>query len=202
MSIDQPPLGANATLDLAPTRAEAKSMRRQWYMAAVLTLLYIYAQIDGSAIIILVTPIKQDLGVSDTEMSLLLGLSFAAFYSILGLPAGYLVDRIARRKVMGVGIVLWSAMTMSCGLASTYWQLFLARCGVGIGEAFGLYGAIHFRYHQKERRPTAATKRSCSWSDGAPTRPTTCAAPTHCRTVWLTNRNRWPNFRNSRSRAV
>jgi MFS family permease len=104
-------------------------------MAVVLTLLYIYAQIDGSAIIILVTPIKQDLGVTDTEMSLLLGLSFAAFYAILGLPAGYLVDRMSRKKVMGVGILLWSAMTMSCGLATTYTQLFLARCGVGVGEA-------------------------------------------------------------------
>ncbi len=135
MSIDQQPLGLTPALGFAPDRAEQKATARHWYMAAVLTLLYIYAQIDGSAIIILVTPIKQDLGVTDTQMSLLLGFSFAAFYSILGLPAGYLVDRMARRKVMGIGILLWSAMTMSCGLAQTYWQLFVARCGVGIGEA-------------------------------------------------------------------
>jgi MFS family permease len=135
MSISQQQLGLAAALPDAPERAEQAVTWRQWYMAGLLTLLYIYAQIDGSAIIILVTPIKQDLGVTDTQMSLLLGLSFAAFYSILGLPAGYLVDRMSRRKVMGVGIVLWSAMTMSCGLAQTYSQLFLARCGVGIGEA-------------------------------------------------------------------
>jgi MFS family permease len=108
---------------------------RQWWMVVVLTLLYIYAQIDRSAIILMVGPIKRDLGVTDTEMGLLLGLSFAAFYAVLGLPAGYLVDRISRRSIMGVGVVLWSAMTMSCGLAGTYSQLFLARCGVGIGEA-------------------------------------------------------------------
>ena len=68
-------------------------------------------------------------------MSLLLGLSFAAFYAVLGLPAGYLVDRMSRKAIMGVGVVLWSAMTMSCGLANSYAQLFVARCGVGIGEA-------------------------------------------------------------------
>jgi MFS family permease len=104
-------------------------------MACVLTVLYIYAQIDRSALILLVGPIKQDLGMTDTQMSLLLGLSFASFYAVLGLPAGYLVDRMSRRTIMGVGVVLWSAMTMSCGLAQTYWQLFLGRCGVGIGEA-------------------------------------------------------------------
>jgi len=135
MSTGQRQVGASASFAAPTGRAEERVTGRQWYLAAVLTLLYIYAQIDGSAIIILVTPIKQDLGITDTQMSLLLGLSFAAFYAILGLPAGYLVDRMSRRKIMGVGIVLWSAMTMSCGLAQTYSQLFLARCGVGIGEA-------------------------------------------------------------------
>jgi len=93
---------------------------RQWAMVCVLTLLYIYAQIDGSAIILMVDPIKRDLGVSDTEMSLLLGLSFAACYAVFGLPAGYLVDRTSRRAVIGIGVVLWSAMTASCGFAATY----------------------------------------------------------------------------------
>jgi MFS family permease len=83
----------------------------------------------------MVGPIKQDLGMTDTQMSLLLGLSFASFYAVLGLPAGYLVDRVSRRAIMGIGVVLWSSMTMSCGLAQTYWQLFMGRCGVGIGEA-------------------------------------------------------------------
>lgn len=135
MSMEQQSIGLGVAANTKAKRAEERVTGRQWYLAAVLTLLYIYAQIDGSAIIILVTPIKQDLGVTDTQMSLLLGLSFAAFYAILGLPAGYLVDRMSRRRVMGVGILLWSAMTMSCGLAQTYSQLFLARCGVGVGEA-------------------------------------------------------------------
>jgi MFS family permease len=108
---------------------------RQWYMVCVLTLLAIFAFIDRQALVLLVGPIKQDLGMTDTEMSLLLGGSFATFYGVLGLPAGYLVDRVSRRGIMGVGVVLWSAMTLSCGMARSYAQLFLGRCGVGIGEA-------------------------------------------------------------------
>jgi MFS family permease len=116
-------------------RAPQRVTWRQWAMVLVLTLLYIYAQIDSSSLILMVEPVKHDLGVSDTEMSLLLGLSFAAFYAVLGLPAGYLVDRMARRPIIGIGVVLWSSMTMGCGLAQTYWQLFLGRCGIGLGEA-------------------------------------------------------------------
>ncbi len=135
MSIDQQQLGLGVSLRAAAERGGQIVTARQWYMACVLTLLYIYAQIDRSALILMVGPIKADLGMTDTQMSLLLGLSFAAFYAVLGLPAGYLVDRVSRRGIMGVGIVLWSSMTMGCGLAATYWQLFLGRCGVGIGEA-------------------------------------------------------------------
>jgi MFS family permease len=135
MSIDQQRLGLGAALGFSAERAGQRVTWRQWSMVGVLTLLYIYAQIDRSALILMVGPIKQDLGMTDTEMSLLLGLSFASFYAVLGLPAGYLVDRMSRRAIMGIGVVLWSSMTMSCGLAQTYWQLFLGRCGVGIGEA-------------------------------------------------------------------
>ncbi|HUB95643.1 MAG TPA: MFS transporter [Stellaceae bacterium] len=108
---------------------------RRWYMVCVLTLLYIFAFIDRQSLVLLVGPIKQDLGMTDTQMSLLLGGSFATFYGVLGLPAGYLVDRVSRRGIIGVGVVLWSAMTLSCGMARNYAELFLGRCGVGIGEA-------------------------------------------------------------------
>ena len=131
MSTDSQPLDGT----LAAAMTQQRVTWRHWYMACLLTFLYIYAQIDRSALILMVGPIKQDLDMTDTQMSLLLGLSFAAFYAVLGLPAGYLVDRMSRRAIMGIGIVLWSSMTMSCGLAGTYWQLFLGRCGVGIGEA-------------------------------------------------------------------
>lgn len=135
MSTDQPKLGLGTIIGGTEARPGQSVTWRQWSMACVLTLLYIYAQIDRSALVLMVGPIKQDLDMTDTQMSLLLGLSFASFYAVLGLPAGYLVDRMSRRMIMGVGIVLWSSMTMSCGLAQTYWQLFFGRCGVGIGEA-------------------------------------------------------------------
>lgn len=106
--------------DLSAANAAAPSVTwRQWAMACVLTLLYIYAQIDSGSITLLIGPIKQDIGATDTQMGLLLGFSFAAPFAILGLPAGYLVDRISRRRIIGIGVVLWSAMTLSCGLAQT-----------------------------------------------------------------------------------
>lgn len=108
---------------------------RQWYMVIVLTVLYVFSVVDRQALVLLVGPIKQDLGISDTEMSLLLGISFAIFYNVLGLPAGYLVDRVNRRAIMGAGVVVWSAMTVACGLARNYTQLLIGRCGVGLGEA-------------------------------------------------------------------
>ncbi len=136
MTANEPPAAlAKTVLSALAARAPQRVTWRQWYMACALTLLYIYAQIDASSLILMVEPIKHDLGATDTEMSLLLGLSFAAFYAVLGLPAGYLVDRMARRPIIGIGVVLWSSMTMGCGLAATYWQLFLGRCGIGLGEA-------------------------------------------------------------------
>lgn len=134
MSADQPSLDPGAGFVPAGNASQNVTWR-QWYMACALTVLYIYAQIDSGSIILLVGPMKQDLGITDTQMGLLLGLSFAAPFAILGVPAGYLVDRMSRRRIIGIGTVLWSAMTLSCGLAQTYAQLFLGRSGIGVGEA-------------------------------------------------------------------
>lgn len=81
------------------------------------------------------TPIKQDLQVTDLQMGLLLGLAFGLFYSLMGLPMGRLVDGYNRRNLIIAAIVSWSLMTLMSGLAQNYTQLFLARMGVGIGEA-------------------------------------------------------------------
>ena len=84
---------------------------------------------------LLVDPIKADLGISDTQMSLLLGFSYAVFSAMAGIPIARLADVHSRRLIIGIGIVGWSTMTAACGLAQNYWQLFLARVGTGIGEA-------------------------------------------------------------------
>ena len=106
-----------------------------WVTVAVLFVAYIFSFIDRMIIGLLVEPMKADLNLSDTQISLLQGLAFAIFYTLVGLPPGRLIDRAARLRVAAVGVALWSIMTMACGLAGQYWQLFVARMGVGVGEA-------------------------------------------------------------------
>ena len=106
-----------------------------WYVVGVLTVAYISSFIDRQILALLVTPIRRDLNISDTQMSLLMGLSFALFYTFLGVPIGRLADSRSRRGIIAVGIALWSLMTAACGVAKNYVQLLLARFGVGVGEA-------------------------------------------------------------------
>ena len=83
----------------------------------------------------MVEPIKHDLGLTDTQMSLLMGLAFGIFYTLMGVPLGRLADRISRRALIATGVGVWCLMTASCGLARNFGQLFVARIGVGVGEA-------------------------------------------------------------------
>jgi predicted MFS family arabinose efflux permease len=122
-------LGLENDLD----RAEGASGAR--YMLALLVLLYVINYIDRQILSVLLEPIKQDLGVSDTAMGLLTGLAFALFYTTAGIPIARWADRGSRRNVIIVGVIVWSAMTALCGVARTFAQLALARVGVGIGEA-------------------------------------------------------------------
>lgn len=106
-----------------------------WYVACVLSLAYCFSFIDRQILNLLVVPIQADLGISDTQMSLLQGLAFALFYTTLGLPLGRLADRWNRRNLIAAGATVWCLMTAACGLADSFEELFLARVGVGIGEA-------------------------------------------------------------------
>lgn len=106
-----------------------------WYVVLVLLVAYIFAFIDRDVISLLVQPIKADLDISDTQMSLLLGGAFALFYTFFGIPIAWLADRWNRRIIIAAGVALWSLMTVLCGLANSYAFLFLARVGVGVGEA-------------------------------------------------------------------
>jgi MFS family permease len=111
------------------------NLRYSWYVVSVLMLAYISSFIDRQVLALLVEPLKRDFGVSDTQVGLLIGFSFAIFYTFLGLPIGWLADRYSRKTIIVVGITLWSIMTALCGLANTYWILFFLRMGVGVGEA-------------------------------------------------------------------
>ncbi|MEJ8567799.1 MFS transporter [Elongatibacter sediminis] len=106
-----------------------------WFTVASLFIAYIFSFIDRMIIGLLVEPMKADLEISDTQISLLQGLAFAVFYTIAGIPIARLIDRATRVRIVSTGIAVWSLMTMVCGLSQQYWHLFLARIGVGIGEA-------------------------------------------------------------------
>lgn len=108
---------------------------RAWSTLGVLMLAYTVSFVDRTILSLLIPPIQADLGISDTQASLLAGFAFAIFYTIMGIPLGRVADRHNRRNLIAVGVVLWCAMTAACGLARNYWQLFAARVGVGVGEA-------------------------------------------------------------------
>ena len=109
--------------------------RYAWYVVGVLMICYTLSFVDRQILSLLVTPIKEDLGLNDTQIGLLQGLAFAIFYTALGLPAGWLADRFSRRWIVAIGVLLWSFMTAVCSVTRSFWSLFAARIGVGVGEA-------------------------------------------------------------------
>lgn len=112
------------------------SERYLWYVVGILTIASTLSFIDRQILNVMIGPVKRDLGgISDTQVSLIMGLAFALFYNFLSYPAGRISDRYNRRNLMVAGVAGWSLMTALCGAAGQYWQLFLARMGVGVGEA-------------------------------------------------------------------
>ena len=113
----------------------ARELRYAFYVACVLMVCNTFSFIDRQVLGLLVTPIKQEFGISDTGIGLLQGLAFGLFYTLLGIPMGRLVDSGNRRNIVAAGVALWSLMTAACAGARSFNSLFLARMGVGIGEA-------------------------------------------------------------------
>ena len=109
--------------------------RYAWYVVGVLTLMYVFSFIDRQIFSLIVAPLRRDLGISDTQVSLLQGFSFALFYTFCGIPLGHLADRRSRRGLIACGLVAWSAFTSMCGLAKSFGQMLALRMGVGVGEA-------------------------------------------------------------------
>jgi MFS family permease len=137
-------------------RGQPDGGRYAWYVVAVLILAYTSSFIDRQILTLMVGPIRATLGISDFQLSLLHGLAFAIFYSVLGIPIGLMVDRRKRTTIIAAGIAVWSVMTSLCGFAQNFTQLFLARMGVGVGEAAlspGAYSIIsdYFPPHQRPR---------------------------------------------------
>jgi len=138
------------------TRTEAPypNPKYAWYVVVILFLAYTSSFIDRIIMSLLVEPIKRDLVISDTQFSLLHGFAFAIFYTFMGLPLGRLADRANRRWIISIGVLLWSMMTAVCGLTKTFTTLFLARIGVGVGEAAlspSAYSMISDYFPQEKR---------------------------------------------------
>jgi MFS family permease len=128
-----------------------------WYVAVFLTLAATVSIIDRQILALMIGPVKRDLGVSDTLMGLLGGLAFTLFYTLLTWPMARLADRSSRRNIIALGIFFWSLATISCGLAQSYGQLFVARMIVGIGEAALYPSALSMLsdYFDRSRLPLA-----------------------------------------------
>lgn len=138
------------------TTAGEESMSRGYrtFVLLMLILVYTFNFIDRQIVGILAGPIKAELGLSDTQLGLMGGIAFALFYTALGIPIAWIADRGSRTWVMTIALALWSGFTALCGFAQSFWQLFLCRLGVGVGEAGGVapaYSLIADYFPPRER---------------------------------------------------
>lgn len=111
------------------------SLRQAYYAAWVLAVVQMCAQLNNGVTALLVEPIKRDLGLTDLQLSYLLGFASVLFYVLIGIPAARLVDRYNRKWLITGTVLIWSAATAACGLAQNFWQFFIARFGIGAGES-------------------------------------------------------------------
>lgn len=147
---------ADQALGAAPVlQPLSKGYRR--YALWMLLIIYTLNFLDRQIVNIIAEPIKQDLGLADWQLGMMTGLMFAVFYTVLGIPLARLAEKANRPMIIGVSVGLWSFFTALCGFAQNFWQLALARVGVGIGEA-GCSPPAHSLitdYVPKEKRASA-----------------------------------------------
>ena len=141
--------------EAAETQAPSRGARA--WVLFILVVVYTFNFIDRQIIGILAVPIKEELGLTDTQVGLMSGLAFALFYTFLGVPIAMLADRKNRVWIMTAALTVWSGFTAACGLAQSYGQLFLTRLGVGVGEAGGVAPAYSLisDYFPPEQRSRA-----------------------------------------------
>jgi MFS family permease len=128
-----------------------------WTVVAILVATAVLSYTDRQVLSLLVDPIRADLGISDTEISLLLGTAFAVVYGLVGIPLGFLADRTSRRNLIFAGVLVWSVGTLACGFSQSFKELFAGRIVVGLGEAVLSPAAISLisDYFPPSRRGTA-----------------------------------------------
>ena len=138
------------------------------YILFLLTIVYVFNFIDRQILVILQESIKKELGLSDTQLGLMSGFTFAIFYVSFGIPIARLADKGNRKNIITISLILWSGMTALSGRAQNFVQLLLARIGVGIGEAGGSPPAhsIISDLYPPEKRATAMAIYSTGISIG------------------------------------
>ena len=115
---------------------------QRWTMLGILSLIAITSYIDRSVLQVLMEPIKEEFGLSDSALGLLSGAPFALSYALSSLPFARMADRSGRKRQLLIAMVIWSVMTAVCGFATSLLMLFIARMGVGLGEG-GAVGSSH-----------------------------------------------------------
>ena len=145
------------------------SARYGAYATAVLMIAYTFSFLDRQILTLMVGPIERSLHIKDTEFALLTGGAFGIFYTLMGLPLGWMADRFNRKWIVSIGVALWSLMTAGCGLAQSFTHLLLARIGVGVGEASLTPAAYSMLsdYFDKSRLPRAMSFFACGIFIGA-----------------------------------
>ena len=135
----------------------AQSYSRARVVLSLLLLAYIFNFLDRTILSILAGPIIKDLKLTDAQFGVLSGPPFALLYSVLAIPFAYLADRTSRSRVIAGALALWSGFTALCGTATSFWQLFAFRMGVGVGEAGGVAPsyALLSDYFPPQRRARA-----------------------------------------------
>lgn len=118
-----------------PAKPVEVTSARAWYTVFMLALVAALAQIDRGVIALVVQPMKRDLGLSDTQVSLLIGFAFTFFYAVVGPPVSRIADRGVRKSVIAASLAIWSVGTALCGLAQSFWSFFFARAVVGGAES-------------------------------------------------------------------
>lgn len=134
-------------------------------MLVLLTLVMIFNYIDRVALGLMLPEIKADLGLSDTQLGLMTGIAFAAFYAAMGIPIAHWADRGDRVRIITLTTVLWSAAVAACGMAASFTHLLLMRIGVAVGEA-GCHPpafSLISDYYSREERPRAVARYMLGW---------------------------------------
>ncbi|NIX93530.1 MFS transporter [Pseudomonas fulva] len=127
----------SASVTVHSTTSAVVASSGAWSTLLILTAIYAINIADRYVLSTLIEPIKHEFQLSDAAVGFLTGVALAIFYVAAGLPLGALADRTNRKRMVGAAVAVWSAMTVLCGLSSGFWQLLLARIGVGVGEAGG-----------------------------------------------------------------